>query len=227
LSLHEIACELGVAYTTARRWTLDVELTQGHLSRLARRVVEGRQAGNAAVAERAREKRLSWQEEGRSKAREGDALHMAGCMLYWAEGTKGRNRLEMSNSDVHLLRLFRRFLDECFEVSPSAMTLTVHVYLGNGIGIGEIERYWLTALDLPESCLRKPQVNKRPAATSGVKAGKLPYGVANLGVAQSTSLIQHIYGAIQEYGGFDEPRWLDLARKRAAPTPPASRDPQR
>jgi hypothetical protein len=28
-------------------------------------------------------------------------------------------------------------------------------------------------------------------------------------VAKSTHLVQHIFGAIQEYGGFEEPRWLD------------------
>jgi len=25
----------------------------------------------------------------------------------------------------------------------------------------------------------------------------------------STEIVQHIYGAIQEYAGFEEPRWLD------------------
>jgi hypothetical protein len=25
----------------------------------------------------------------------------------------------------------------------------------------------------------------------------------------STQIVQHIYGAIQEYAGFEEPRWLD------------------
>ena len=28
-------------------------------------------------------------------------------------------------------------------------------------------------------------------------------------VLKSTWLVQHIYGAIQEYGGFEESRWVD------------------
>jgi hypothetical protein len=32
----------------------------------------------------------------------------------------------------------------------------------------------------------------------------------------STAIVQHIYGAIQEYGGFDEPRWLDCAPRAKA-----------
>jgi hypothetical protein len=30
-----------------------------------------------------------------------------------------------------------------------------------------------------------------------------------VGVAKSSQVVQHIYGAIQEYGGFDRPEWLD------------------
>jgi hypothetical protein len=40
------------------------------------------------------------------------------------------------------------------------------------------------------------------------KKNRLPYGVCQLRL-HSTPVIQHIYGAIQEYAGFEEPRWLD------------------
>jgi len=36
----------------------------------------------------------------------------------------------------------------------------------------------------------------------------VPYGVCRLCLGD-TRIAQHIYGAIQEYGGFEEPRWLD------------------
>ena len=143
------------------------------------------------------------------KAKEGDPLHQAGCLLYWAEGRKSRNTLVLANSDPNLMRLFRRFLSECFQITPAQMTLRLHAYTGNGLTIREIEDRWLKALNLPRSCLRKHSINRRPAPTSGVKRNKLPYGVADLGVLRSTGLIQHIYGAIQEYGSFDEPCWLE------------------
>jgi hypothetical protein len=47
-----------------------------------------------------------------------------------------------------------------------------------------------------------------PTSSSGRARNKLPYGVCTLRV-HSTWMVQHIYGAIQEYGGFDEPAWLD------------------
>ena len=69
--------------------------------------------------------------------------------------------------------------------------------------------YWLRALQLPRECLRGHTLNHRPTSSSGKKTNKLPYGVCTLRVRRSTWLVQHIYGAIQEYGGFEEPRWLD------------------
>jgi hypothetical protein len=156
-----------------------------------------------------RAKRLAWQQEGRARAREGELLHQAGCLLYWAEGTKSRNAVRLVNSDMNLVRLFRAFLFECFGIGPDELSFRINAYTGNGLAIREIEDRWLAALDLPRSCLRKHTLDNRPAPTSGVKKNKLPYGVGGLSVLRSTWLIQHIYGAIQEYGGFDEPRWLD------------------
>ena len=64
-------------------------------------------------------------------------------------------------------------------------------------------------LGLPAESLRKGVENHLPTSSSGRKANKLPLGVCTLRVKRSTRLLQHIYGAIQEYGGFDEPAWLD------------------
>ena len=130
-------------------------------------------------------------------------------MLYWAEGSKGRNQLALTNSDLELVRLFHRFLRECMGVSASEMTVRLNVYLGNRRSIRDIETYWLDALKLPRDCLRGHTLNNFPTSSSGKKVNCLPYGVCTLKVLRSTHLLQHIYGAIQDYGGFEEPRWLD------------------
>lgn len=57
-------------------------------------------------------------------------------------------------------------------------------------------------------CLRKHTLNHMPTSSSGQKKNKLPYGVGTLRVGSSTQVVQHIFGAIQEYSGFEEPRWL-------------------
>jgi hypothetical protein len=129
-------------------------------------------------------------------------------MLYWAEGAKSRNTVRFCNSDPRMLAYFRRFLVEAMDVDPDRLTFRLHVYLGNGLTVREIEDYWLEVLDLPRTCLRKHAVNPLPTSSSGKKKRKLPYGVGTLNL-NCTEVVQHIYGAIQEYAGFDEPRWLD------------------
>jgi len=157
---------------------------------------------------KARDVRIEYQREGRERARGRDPLHMAGCMLYWAEGSKERNAALLANSDVHLVRFFCGFLRTCFAVGAQDFRVRLNVYTGNGISIEEIERYWLDALELPRTCLTRHTLNHTPTSSSGRKANKLPYGVCTVRV-HSTHIVQHIYGAIQEYAGFDEPRWLD------------------
>ena len=135
-------------------------------------------------------------------------------MLYWAEGTKSRNTVGMSNSDVHLVRFFCQFLRTTFDIAPEDFRMTVNVYLTNGLSIEQIERYWLNALDLPATCVRKHIIDFKPTSSSGQKRNKLPYGVCQLRLG-NTRIVQHIYGAIQEYAGFDEPRWLNCAPRRS------------
>jgi hypothetical protein len=210
LSFGEIAKALNIAPATARRWTLDIPLSAEQVEAISQRARAALQRGSAEWCSEQRRRREQWQQEGRARARLGEPLHLAGCLLYWAEGAKNRNSVKFANSDVNMLRLFRRFLSQCFGLDSAQLTFRVHVYLNNGLSIAEIENFWLEALDLDRRCLRRHQINKRPAPTSGMKRNKLPYGVGNLDVLKSTWLAQHIFGAIQEYGEFEEPRWLDL-----------------
>jgi hypothetical protein len=208
-----IAAELGVSVGSAFLWTSDIELTTEQLE-LNRRGPGGPQHPEsqrrraAAWAARSREARRESQADGRVAAREGDSLHLAGCMLYWAEGAKARNTVEFSNSDPRMLVLFSRFLTEALGVEIDEIVMSINVYTNNGLSIEEIEAYWLDLLDLPQTSVRKHTVNHMPTSSSGRAKNRLPYGVCTLRV-HSTWIVQHIYGAIQEYGGFDEPAWLD------------------
>jgi hypothetical protein len=130
-------------------------------------------------------------------------------MLFWAEGSKNRNTVCLTNSDPHLVRFFIAFLRRSFGVPSNDFTVRLHVYLGNGLELEEIEDFWLACLELPRSALRKHAINALPTSSSGRKKNKLPYGVCTLRVQRSTWIVQHIFGAIQEYGDFEQPAWLD------------------
>jgi hypothetical protein len=214
LPLKRIATRLGVSVSTVHLWTRDIELTEEQRRyNVYRRHAPRHPATIAKFVEtwsrKNRERRRAWQEDGRRRARRGEPLHQVGCMLYWAEGAKHRNRLVFSNSDRAMVVYFCRFLRECFDLGPDDFTMRLNVYLNNGLTLREIEDHWLWALELPRSCLRKHSLNHNPTSSSGKKRHKLPYGVCTLCVRRSTRIVQHIYGAIQEYAGFEEPRWLD------------------
>jgi hypothetical protein len=206
MPMKQIAATLGVSVSSVSLWTRDIELTNEQRARNLRRAGQAR---GDAWRDLNRRKRQQQQSEGRARARKRDPLHVAGCMLYWAEGSKGRNTAALTNSDLQLVRLFRRFLVDCMGVSRSEITLRLNVYLRPNRSLREIETYWLQGLGLTRDCLRGHTINNLPTSSSGRKVDSLPYGVCTLRVLRSTKLVQHIYGAIQEYGGFEEPRWVN------------------
>jgi hypothetical protein len=211
MPMKQIAAKLQISSGTVHRWTRDIELTAAQRARNMGRGRPGQPGWllTSGRIRRARAVRRGYQSEGRERARECVPLHLAGCMLYWAEGAKQRNTAKLANSDVELVRFFVKFVRACFDLGPDDLSVTLNVYTGNGLTIEQIERHWLDALDLPRSCLRKHSINARPTSSSGMKRNKLPYGVCTVRVLRGTPIVQHIYGAIQEYAGFDEPRWLD------------------
>jgi hypothetical protein len=71
----------------------------------------------------------------------------------------------------------------------------------------KIEQFWLDTLDLPRARLCKSFVNVYSKYSQKKRLNKLPYGTTRITV-HSTQVVQSIFGAIQEYGGFERPEWL-------------------
>ncbi len=129
-------------------------------------------------------------------------------MLYWAEGDKRRNTVARANSDPELLVVFARFLRQHFGVPDDAFRVYCNLFADHAARQQQIERFWLSTLDLPSACLRKSTVNTYSKYSEKKRCNKLPYGTCKL-VVHSSKIVQTIYGSIQEYGGFDRPEWLD------------------
>jgi hypothetical protein len=130
-SVRAIAEEVGAARSTISLWVRDIPLDEAQQAALdaANPAISQRRLGQLAWSRMNREARTAAQEDGRRRAREGRPLHLAGCMLYWAEGSKNRNQVIFTNSDVAMVQLFVRFLRECFGVTNEAMALSVtHMY---------------------------------------------------------------------------------------------------
>ncbi len=128
-------------------------------------------------------------------------------MLYWAEGSKSRNSVLFVNSDPAMARFFVDFLKTCCAVPATKFRVDCNLFADHVERQRGIEQFWLETLELPPSCLRKSTVNVYSKYSQKKRKGRLPYGTIRVCV-HSTELVQSIYGAIQEYGGFERPEWL-------------------
>jgi transcriptional regulator with XRE-family HTH domain len=208
--INEIAKRLGVSKSSVSLWVRDIELSaEQRQALLEKNPAYNRQySGWTRVAERRRAERQAFQEQGRGLARRRDPGFIAGCMLYWAEGSKERNQLQFTNSDPMMARFFVDFLKEHFDLEPRDIKITCNLFADHLVEQQKIECHWLDALGLPPESLRKSVVNVYSKYSKRKRVGNLPYGTCRV-VVSKTWVTQTIYGAIQEIGGFTREAWLE------------------
>jgi transcriptional regulator with XRE-family HTH domain len=209
-AINDIARRLGVSKSSVSLWVRDIELTpEQRQALLEKNPAYNRQhSGWTKVAERRRAEREACQAKGRALARQRDPGFVAGCMLYWAEGTKDRNQIQFVNSDVAMARFFVDFLKRHFELEAAAIKITCRLYADHLAQQRQVEQHWLDALGLPAESLRKSVVNVYSKYSQRKRVGNLPYGTCTV-VVSKTWVAQTIYGAIQEIGGFSRDSWLE------------------
>jgi len=128
-SIKEVAAMVGVAPSSVSRWVRDVELTDdARASLLARNPAHNGEIVRAANLDRARRRRRSWQFDGRTRARSGDQLHQAGCMLYWGEGSRSLCAVQFTNSDPAMVSLFVDFLRRAYDADVGAIGVRISLY---------------------------------------------------------------------------------------------------
>jgi len=210
-SVKEIERLLGVSRSTASVWVCDIPLTAAQRSSLKRRnpIYNGQFKGAAVNAERGRARRLAYQERGRLRAKGANNLYVSGCMLYWAEGDKGRHAVRLANSDPAVIRHFAEFLRVEFGVADERFRITCNLFADHEGRQRQIEDFWLATLGLERRSLCKSVVNRYSKYSQKKRKNKLPYGTCRIAV-HSTEIVQTIYGSIQELAGFDRPEWLDM-----------------
>lgn len=129
-------------------------------------------------------------------------------MLYWAEGEKNRNAVRFTNADPEMVRFFTDFLRAFFKVRDEDLRIKCSLFADHVPRQQQIERFWLDVTRLPETCLCKSTVNVYSKYSKKKRVNRLPYGTVPVALCR-TSVVQSIYGAIQEYGGFRRDEWLD------------------
>jgi transposase-like protein len=208
--INEIARRLGVSKSSVSLWVREIQLTDDQRQALRERnpAYNRQLSGTLKQAARRRAERVGYQDDGRRRARERDPVFVAGCMLYWAEGAKDRNQLQFANSDPVMARFFVDFLKTYFGLRGSDIRITCHLYADHVAKQDEIEQHWLDTLGLPRAALRKSVVNVYSKYSKRKRVGNLPFGTCRV-VVSRTWVVQTIFGAIQELGGFTRDAWLE------------------
>ena len=193
-----------MAKSTVGLWLKNVQLTKEQKERLYNNNgFVNPLFGNRCMQQKYLEVRKKSQMIGRKKMKQRNPDYVAGCMLYWAEGTKNRTSVAFTNCDVNMHKVFIGFLLEQCNVKKENIRMFINCYLDNGLTLLDIENYWLKELDLPKTCLTKATIKNNISKAKN----KWIYGVCRITV-HDVCLMQEIYGAIQEYAGFDCSEWL-------------------
>lgn len=209
-SLLEIANKLHVAKSSVSNWVRNIKLTPKQKKRLDDKRIkfaaQGGKRGNRKVARKHREIRQSYQQKGYEEA-DYSWLHVAGCMLYWAEGTKGKNAISFSNSDKDMHLFFLRFLREYYNIKDNQIRVHCNTAKHANKSVEEIEEFWMKVLGLSRECFVKTTIAERGIKKIKHKDGY--YGVCRISV-NNTELVQKIYGSIKKYAGINinDERWL-------------------
>ncbi|MGZ4315151.1 MAG: helix-turn-helix domain-containing protein [Gaiellaceae bacterium] len=208
--IKEIARRVGVAPSSVSRWVRDIELTAAQERELLRRnpAYNRQLSGTAKQAANRRAERIAYQEAGRRLALQGDRCHVAGCMLYWAEGEKDRNTLRFYNSDPEMVRFFVVFLKKYFDLQDEEIKITCNLFADHIQRRHEIEQFWLDVAQLSKCSLCKSYVNVYSRHSKRKRTNRLPYGTVRVTVCR-TRVVQGIFGSIQEYAGFERDAWLE------------------
>ncbi len=175
LSYGEIMELVPVKKSTLATWCRDVRLTEEQIA-----AIKERRAPEPGIPRNTNRKRLEEIEQLRAIARDEvqlliqDPLWVAGLVLYWAEGSKGRNRLSMANTDPRALRLFVRWIRTYVE--PSArFSLALHLHEGNDEAAARL--YWRQETGLYRANFQKTFI--KPKGT-GHRKNHLEHGICTV-----------------------------------------------
>lgn len=199
LSYGEIMELIPVKKSTLATWCQDVDLTDEQIT-----AIKERRAPEPGIPRPTNRKRLAEIAELREVAREiaydliDDPLWVAGLVLYWAEGSKGRNRVAVANTDPDALRLFVLWVRTY--INPNAR-FSLHMHLHEGNDEPAAREYWASETGLADANFHKTFIKPRG---TGHRKNTHENGVCAVRLrraADAWNIIMEWIDAVTEYFG--------------------------
>ncbi|MCZ7532581.1 MAG: hypothetical protein M5U23_04100 [Acidimicrobiia bacterium] len=177
LTYSEIQNIIPVPTSTLSVWSREVALSQDQLDAIRHRTGPQNFRG---IPRDTQWRRRSEILEIRRTARDfanihlDDARFVGGVVLYWGEGSKTRNHLDVTNTDPAALRYFIAWVRAYLDVN-AVFKLGLHLHAGNDEAAAK--QYWSTALNLPSVPFGKTYIK---SAGTGHRKNQLPHGVCRV-----------------------------------------------
>lgn len=112
-------------------------------------------------------------------------LHLAGIMLYWAEGAKRGTGVDFANSDPDMNRIFIDMLRHIYQINESR--LRIFIYCHANQNIPQTISFWSKIMDVSPKQFSKPHVRQDVDVS---KSEKMPHGLIHIRYSDSRLLAQ-------------------------------------
>ncbi len=132
-----------------------------------------------------------------------DPRFVLGVTLYWGEGSKSRNYLDLVNGDPRALKAFTTWVREYVDPNAS-FVLSLHLHQGDDEAAAKA--YWRSVLDMPEAGFTKTMI--KPPGT-GYRTNELRYGVCRVRTRNAANhwnrMMEWIDVVANHYGALPSP----------------------
>lgn len=202
LTYSEILSDIPVAKSTLSQWLRSVGLAK----KQQQRITAKRRAGQKRAAQARRKQRLDLIQSISKQAKIDlplilrDNLWLIGVVLYWAEGTKikngGSQGVTFNNSDVRMIKLFRKWIIEAMEVPVEQIGYELYIHRTADIQSAKI--FWAKALICDESQFKVYFKQHKIIKNYRKNIGGDYHGLMRIAVKKSSILNRKISAWVEE-----------------------------
>jgi hypothetical protein len=201
-SYSEILGQIFVAKSTLSLWLRSVGLAKKQKQRLTEKRIAAALRGaytkrNYRLAITARIKNKARKEIGKISIRE---LWLIGIALYWAEGTKERDksqRVQFCNSDPEMIRVFLKWIKKCCNIPKSDIIFDIYLHENAKKRQNEVKKYWSKVTDFPLNKFQRIIWKKNKKSTNRKNIGTNYYGLLRIILTKSINFNRKISGWIE------------------------------
>ncbi len=202
ISIKEIAKKLGVSKGSVSVWCNDIVLKPSQIKILEEKKKKGGYIGGLKGAKIQKDRKIKNIEDLRKEGmrRIGQMSNreviIAGIALYWGEGSKGNDRLQITNSDPEMIKFFVHWVNTAFNIEKKDLIFYITVNNIHKKREKEIKKYWINILNVSIDQFRKTvfisSENKKKYSNF-----KKHYGTLRVTVRKSSGIRRIVQGMIE------------------------------